>query len=288
MSAIGMIKGGQQTFGIIGLQSITLNGKVTIDSYNATTETYPGVGGSNSGGSLASNGNITLNGSVTISGDVRPGIDHSIQPNPLGDNVDVTGWMGPLDTTLVAPANSYSPPAVNNNGEINPQASLSGGGLDVKSSGQTTVFPPGDYVLAGWQQKNKTATKITGPARIFINGDLSMGAQSTMTINSVAGKVQFFVNGNFDAHGGTVTNSSTPANLTISLTKANTSVDLGGGANLYAHINAPLSDVKLHGNPGYFGWLIGKTLTLDGTSDLHYDETLPQTSFVPYTVSLVK
>ena len=71
------------------------------------------------------------------------------------------------------------------------------------------------------------------------------------------------------------------------MTAANTSVDVGGNSELSAHIYAPLSDVRLHGTPGFYGWVIGKTLEMLGNSEIHYDESIPMVSG-PYTITLVK
>jgi hypothetical protein len=281
-----------------------MNGSTTVDSYNGATETYPGTGGANGSGSLASNGNITLVGNVVVQGDVRPGVNGSIQPQPLEQDVQVSGWMGPLDVPIIPPAAAaFTPPATNNNTAINPQADLVADNktgaisLNVKTarafpttlpaSTQPTA-PPNVYVLAGWSQSSQTATVVQGPATVYINGDLTLKGQSTLKIDSATGKVIFYVNGNFDAKGGTITNTGLPTSLDINMTKAGTTLSLGGGGNLYAHILAPLSDVNISGNPGFYGSVISKTLTVTGNSAIHYDESVPEAGPVVYTASLVK
>src|SRR5436309_12251451 len=85
------LMGGRTGYGFVGIDSVKFNGTTKSDSYNAATETYPGVDGPNQLGSIASDGNITLVGGTQIMGDVHPGVDGSILPYPLGSNVEVTG-----------------------------------------------------------------------------------------------------------------------------------------------------------------------------------------------------
>jgi hypothetical protein len=60
------------------------------------------------------------------------------------------------------------------------------------------------------------------------------------------------------------------------MTGAGRSVDISTQTN--AHIMAPLANVTFHGNNSsgdFYGWVVGKTLTVTGNSNLHYDESLP-------------
>jgi hypothetical protein len=66
----------------------------------------------------------------------------------------------------------------------------------------------------------------------------------------------------------------------------NFAVDVGGNAKQYAHIYAPDSTVRVHGTPGYYGTIIGKTLSFIGTSDLYYDDTIRD--MTPFGIRLVK
>lgn len=233
--AVAYITGGPTRFGIVALDSFSAKGNnVTIDSYNAATETYPGVGGFNSNASLASNGGIDM-GNGDVYGDVRAGIGQSISQGP---NSEITGWRNDLDQTLV-----YPPATVPANAVPLPSAS---------------PIPAGTY---------KTAN---------LSGNLTF-----------SGAVTIYVTGNVDLKGNTkvLTSGNLPANLEIDVVGSG-SVDLGGKSMMYAHVYAPQSDIIMHGTPGFFGWLVGKTVTLKGTSDIHYDESIQ--NMTPYKISLVK
>ena len=60
-----------------------------------------------------------------------------------------------------------------------------------------------------------------------------------------------------------------------------------------AHIMAPLTDITFNGNANsppadFFGWVVGKTLTVLGNSKLHYDESLYPPGGGPIHAALVK
>jgi hypothetical protein len=80
--------------------------------------------------------------------------------------------------------------------------------------------------------------------------------------------------------------------LQIFVTKPGTKVDIGGSPSISAQVMAPVSDVGLHGSSGkdaygFFGWIVGQTLTVDGNMIAHYDESL-SISQVTYKLRLVE
>jgi len=137
-----------------------------------------------------------------------------------------------------------------------------------------------------------------GPIVFYVNGDLKNSAQAKIIIKNNNFPVVFFINGNCDMEGGGIFNlgdtspaAVKPQNLAIIMCKANTTLDLGGSPMMGAHIYAPGSDLKFHGNGngiyGYWGSAIGKSLTVDGGFELHYDET-QNNEPKPYKVHLVE
>jgi Flp pilus assembly protein TadG len=256
-AAIAYIKGRKRGFGLIGLDWIRMTGTTMTDSYNAATETYPGADGPNNNGTIASNGNITLNGTVDVHGDAYPGY-----PNHIVDktsNVTVTGdWHTPLDEPLVYPA------------ETMPTTGTNLGNVDLKN--QQTLTLNGSNDPSNPTIYRASGFRLRGGSELFING-----------------YVKLYVSGNVDMAGNTTMNGAPalPARLEISVTSANTSVDVSGTSELSAHIYAPLSNVRLNGTPGFYGWVIGKTLEMVGNSEIHYDESFPMVTG-PYTITLVK
>jgi len=53
------------------------------------------------------------------------------------------------------------------------------------------------------------------------------------------------------------------------------------------HLYAPQSTVKIHGTPGYYGTIVGKTLQFIGTSNIHYDESVNPNA-APFVTVLVE
>lgn len=326
--ATAYITGGQQGgFGFIGLNSIKFNGTTRSDSYTAATETYPGANGPNKLGDIASNGDITLVGGTEIWGDVRPGVDRNIIPIPLSDNVEVTGYMNPLETPLDYKVKAYTPPTTqgtyNVNGSITPTNALSAtrdytpkgknNRLRPPGGGQPTTQPstqpvePTRFWFKSWTSGSSDEIFIENdqtPIEIWIDGNLKNGAQAKIHITSNNFPVTFHVNGNFDMQGGGIVNDLAtvggvavpsqikPENLVIDMTGTGTMLDIGGNPTMAAHIYAPGSDVRFHGNGqstnGFWGRAIGRSLTVNGNFEVHYDESLSQPAETPWRVRMVE
>jgi len=308
-TAVAALKGGSNGGGFVGLDSVKFNGTTKTDSYHSATESYPGADGvPNKNSAIASNGDITLVGGAQIWGDVHPGVNGQVQPYPLSDNVEVTGYLNPLAQPLSYPTPKYqvptSQPVYPAVGKITPNNAYdSNTGAFAPPQPHTTItIDPGNYVFSSWTTKSQQTVKIdnhAGDVNIWVNGSVTQGAQAELHVVDDSHVVTFWVNGNFKMDGGGIWNDKTtstytakPYSLNINVTKAGTSVDVGGNASISAHIMAPLSDVKVHGSSnkdanGFFGWAVGKTLTVDGNMVAHYDESLsfPQ---VTYKLRLVE
>jgi len=306
--AVAYIKGGKQGAGFVGLNSVKFNGTTKSDSYNAAAGNYPANPNlANKNSAIASNGDITLVGGAQIWGDVHPGVDGNVLPYPLGDNTQVTGYMDPLDQPLSYATPPFSPPEVvypAGPGQITPIQAFDTNTLAFAPNQPHTdiTIGPGNYKFSKWTTKSQQriyADNRTGDLNIWINGDVTQAAQCEFHIIDNSHVVTFYVNGDFKMDGGgifndanlTTPNSAKPECLVINVTKANTTVSIGGSPMMAAHIMAPLSDVKIHGSSGqstsgFFGWAVGKTLVVDGNMVAHYDESLtfPNEAFTVHLV----
>jgi hypothetical protein len=119
---------------------------------------------------------------------------------------------------------------------------------------------------------------------IVVNGNVT-GKSNAIFENR--GTLRMWINGNLNLAGGIDTTTDKPANLQIFMTKAGTSLTMGGNTSLYAWISAPGSDVTLNGTADFYGAVTGKTLDFGGTPGVHYDESFGTTSEV-YALRLVK
>jgi Flp pilus assembly protein TadG len=297
-ATVRLMGGMSNGFAFVGFHSVSMNGSTKTDSYDAAHETYPGVGGANQKGSLASNGDITLTENATVWGDVHPGVDGSIKPYPLSSGVQVTGFMDPLQAKMVYPSQdfpaiTFNPPPTNNNSLL--PASIYNKGkrtIDQKSNATIPSIAGGaNYVLTAWKGTNGDVTiqNDLGPVNIFISGDFSQTGQAVVHVSSAssANPVTFWVKGAFKEDGGGIINPGLPANLIINVTNGG-SVDLGGNAAQYAHVNAPLSDVKVHGTADFWGWITANDLTFVGTMKAHYDESRPARPATAWNTHMVE
>ncbi len=272
--ATAWVAGGTRGFGFVGLDFVNFVGTTATDSYNAAAGAYnPGHADDTS--SVSSNGDITVSGTVNINGDARPGVGHLVDSNK---NSTITGWQAPLDTPLVFPPDAYTPPA-SSTGTITPANLVKGKTLKLTGSSVAT-FSTGSFVLDSISlSSNNVVLNITAPAKIYLNKDFSMNGGVLKILGGTAQKtVQFYVNGNFLQDGGSISNPypAPPGALYISMTGANTTMRISSSLN--AHIYAPLTDITYNGNaqnpPADFsGWAVGKSLTIKGNAELHYDES---------------
>jgi hypothetical protein len=232
-------------YGIIGLNWVNAPGTATIDSFQSDDGPYSSCT-RRYNGSVASNGNISLSGSSQILGNASPG---------MGGGYSVTGgYVSGSREPITAPL-VYPPPSAGNASTSNQNSSVAkylSADRSFTISGQNQVdFRKGVYYF-----KNFSAT---GGAVINANVD---------------GPVTIYITGNFTLTGGTSAYNGDAQSLKIVLLNASTSAVLTGNSDLYADLYAPLSDITITGTADYYGQMVGKTVTLSGSGQIHYDENL--------------
>lgn len=251
--ATAYVTGGPHNFAFIGIQGIASNGnKATVDSMV--------FGHNGQGGGVASDATIDL-GNGDVYGDARPG-KIGLGQLLLGPNATVTGWTANLDYSL---APLYPPATVPGNATA----------VTLPGNNKPWTLPP-----AGITPSNNP----NAPVKLKLNANLSKIKSLTVT-----GYVELYVTGNVDLKGNSVVNTGNPANpskFTLYVIGANTTVDVGGTPTQYMHLYAPQSAVTFTGTSDFFGWIVGKSITFKGTTNLHYDESLKGTT--PYKILLVE
>jgi hypothetical protein len=260
--AIAMIFGSAASdghkLGVFGKQYLSLNGNTSVDSYDPTLGPY---GGTNVGadGGVGTDGYIDMNGQADIQGDARWGAESS--PYAPGSTyldttakTTITGWDGRLDQNVTLPSvtaptkydNSGLPSAYVDNTSIPPNLIASGGAV--------VKIPAGTY---------------------YVNNITFTGGSSIVLTSA---PVTLYVAGSVKMNGG-ITGGSSPSDFTINVMPppgaVASTVEIGGGSALYAHVYAPDSDITINGTSGFglFGWVIGNDITLKGNSAVHYDGT---------------
>lgn len=231
-------------YGVIGLEFIYMTGNAS-DSYWSRNGGSAG-GSSGQYGSVASNGNIVLQGNSSIHGDARPGAGKAVFGAPA-----VSGSTQPLSEPLVFPNGDAGTYASNNNNNLVPSQFKRASSLRVSSS-QTLTLPGGNYYFNNIEIGG--ALSFTGPATIYCYGTFAM-------------------------YGHADTSSNVPGNLKLVMCPtpsgaAPGNVYIGSSAALYANIYAPQSHVLMSGTGDIYGSVLGRSVSMTGTSAIHYDLSL--------------
>jgi hypothetical protein len=177
----------------------------------------------------------------------------SINPSPASVNVNATHTPSPTP------------------GNANSRYLLSS--LSV-SGGQTLT-------LAGNPDGSKTYIEL------YVTGDITVGGSSQIVLQpGVTAKIYF--RGNVSIGGNGMMNpNNQPGDLLLYGVEppegTTPQVSLGGNGQITAAVYAPDYDVTVNGggNSGHvFGSIVGKTTTMNGVTNLHYDEALAATGIL--------
>jgi Flp pilus assembly protein TadG len=225
-------------YGVVGLNSITMNGNTT-DSYWSSAGYTPGRYGS-----IASNGIISLSGNSLINGDANPGPGKMV----MGSN-HVTGSTVPLNAPLTFPNGSAGTFATTNDNAQIPSGNIVGGGLQI-GNGSSLTLPGGNYYLSSVLVNGTANLDFSGPTTVYCYGNCTMSGNVT-TNGSLPKNLKIVM----------VTNGGNPAG----------SFNVSSGTSLFADVYAPQSIVTLSGSGDIYGYVLGQSVTMTGTSAIHYD-----------------
>jgi hypothetical protein len=239
-SSIAMVTSTE--YGLVGINSIKLSGNTSASYWSSSGS----VGGN--AGNIASNGNITSTGTSTIAGTVWKQAGATV--SGISAN-QIKTLSNPLSYANGDPGSYNS--TNNNNGLLTPSSALSGpGGQDLKPSASTAVtLPAGTYYFHDVNIPNTASVTCLGTVKIYCWHNFSMSGQA-------------------------VTNGSVPQNLSLVMCPSSSgaapgTVSISGSAALYADIYAPQSDITLSGSGAIYGSIVGRNVTISGTSDMYYD-----------------
>lgn len=244
-SIVAMVPPG---YGLVGLNYISLKGNSSASYWSSSGS----VGGNS--GNIASNGNITSSNNANVAGTIW-----------TLAGATVSGVTANARRTLNAPlvypngsSGTYSA-AVNDNALL-PGGSMSGGSINVGNK-QTYSFPAGHYFVKNFSIASGGVINCLGPVTVYMYGTLNLQGQASAA-------------------------SNTPGNLSLvmipdpSTGTAPGAVSVSSSNALYANIYAPQSDITLSGTGSIYGQIIGKSVTMSGSSDIYYDLALAGTNNV--------
>ena len=231
-------------FGLIGLNSVSLNGNATASYCSA------GSGGSTEQGNVASNGNVTVGGSSVINGDVYYGPGAGV----FGGGT-INGTTSALSAPLSFPNGSSAPYGPTNNDNANvPPFAISGTSFSLGASRHATI-QGGHYFFNNFSTHGTSTVKFQGPTVIYCYGTFSMSG-TTETEGDIPGNLKIVM----------VPNPFTGA--------APGNVSITGNTDLFASVYAPQSNISVSGNGDLYGSLLGKTVTMTGNGKVFYDMNL--------------
>jgi hypothetical protein len=150
------------------------------------------------------------------------------------------------------------------------------------------------YILGQISLSGSKTLTIAGSAdgsqtyvEIYVTGDISVSGQGQIVIQPGVTATIYFA-GNVDINGNGVLNSNNqPSDFLLygiqPPTNTSEHVNIGGNSQITASIYAPGHDVSVNGagtNGHVYGSTVGKTVTMTGVSNLHYDERLGSTGMI--------
>lgn len=235
--------------GVWGLEGITVRGDVITDSYHSDEGGY-GDGEIYANGDLCSCRDLDLMGGVSIRGDAMYGEGYTYTAH--GGSHEVWGVVDDFPCGMPTFDFDMEDATLNNDNDT----------IGLTDYGRSP-FPrrPWDLILI--EDDNVT---LTGGTYFFTS--VRLRGQSTIT---VTGPTIIYVSGGASFTGGGVLNvTEDPANLTIYGTGR--TMVFSGTSVQYASVIAPQTDIVMHGTVDYYGTMLGKSLEITGTFNLHVDE----------------
>jgi hypothetical protein len=254
-------------------QNIVIDSYDSRDSAKSTNGLYDAAKRQENG-DIATDGNIIDAGNAHIYGDVSTnagtvsgaanitGIERTDfyqEPIPVG----APSWLSinPSPATVTNSAVILASPI---RGSINSRYMLN----TISLSGNQTL------TIAGAPDGSRTYVEI------YVTGNISVTGQGEITVQPGVSATIYFAN-NVDVSGkGIVNSNNQPGDLLmygIQPTSGSPHVSLSGNAQISAAVYAPghIATVAGGGSSGHvYGSIVGKTVTMTGVTNLHYDEAL--------------
>lgn len=159
--------------------------------------------------------------------------------------------------------------------KTDPGGGTSMGALNL-SNGVSKSLSAGYYRYTSINLSGGSKLTLNGQITIHVDGNLIVSNGSNVVVNS--GVATIYENGQkIDITGGAmVNNTKDPRNLVIYGAYALQTVNLSGGASIYALVYAPNANISISGGQNTYGAIIGNTVNISNGSSVHFDEILSQ------------
>ena len=269
----------------VGVVDLT-NQNIVVDSYDSTDPTKS-TNGLYDPAKRQENGDIATDGQLIEAGNAQIYGDVATNAGTVSGAANITGiertdfYQQPIP--VGAPSWSTwnsSPSSVTGTTTVN---------ADATKGSAASRYTLSSISLSG----NKTLTVAGNPngsqtyIEIYVTGNISVSGTGQIVVQPGVTATIYFA-GNVDISGNGVLNSNNqPSDLMLygiqPPTDTSEHVSIGGNSQITASVYAPGHDVTVNGggtNGHVYGSVVGKTVTMTGVSNLHYDERLGATGMV--------
>ncbi len=263
----------------VGIVDLT-NQDIVVDSYDSNDPTKS-TNGLYDVAKRQENGDIATDGQLIDAGNAQIFGDVATNAGTVSGVANITGvertdfYQEPIP--IGAPSwNSVNSSVTTVNGNATITASATQGSAASR------------YILSGISESGGKTLTIAGASdgsqtyvEIYVTGDISVSGTGQIVIQPGVSVTIYFA-GNVDISGNGVLNGNNqPGDLMLygiqPPTDTSEHVNFGGNSQISASIYAPGHDVTVNGggtNGHVYGSMVGKTVTMTGVSNLHYDESL--------------
>ena len=243
---------------VFGDETLTISGSTALDSYDSSAGPYsPLTAGSSA--DIGSNGALIISGSADVKGDAIVGSGGTISGNDPGHMTGETFYSGnevELEEMLL-PEYFVGVPNLGN---------LTLGGTD------SITLIPGNYVYQSISMTSKSSLTLSNSTNIYIVTNFTITGQAGVYTN---GNAELYLGGNGSFSGkGLINSTGLPNDMQIYGLGDGTTLSFSGTSDFYGSIYAPEASVSISGSTKYFGAVTGENVTLSGSSEFHYDESL--------------
>ena len=268
-------------------QAIISDGVIDLTDQNIIIDSYDSRDSTKSTGGLydvnkrQTNGNIATNGTLINAGNARVYGDVATNSGTVTGAGNVTGTQRTDFYKELIPVGAPNWPSINPTPMIiNTTTTLATSATEGSAASRYVLS---SLTLAG-SQKLTFAGAADGSTRyieIYVTGAIDATGTSEIIVDPGVKAVIFFGNTVRIAGNGIINRNNQPGNLLIyGVTPADNTtrtVEIGGTSLLSAGVYAPAYNVQINngGTRGsVFGSYVGKTVKMNGVTDLHYDEAL--------------
>lgn len=270
----------------VGVVDLT-NQNIVIDSYDSSDPTKS-TNGLYDAAKRQENGDVATDGQLIEAGNAQIYGDVATNAGTVSGAANITGVERTDFYQEPIPVGAPSWPSINSS-----VSSVSNTNTTITASA-TQGSAASRYVLSSVSMSgNKTLMLAGDPTgsrtyvEIYVTGDISVTGTGQIVVQPGVSATIYFA-GNVDISGNGVLNSNNqPGDLMLyGIQPPNSTsehVNFGGNSQITASVYAPGHDVTVNGggtNGHVYGSIVGKTVTMTGVSNLHYDEAIGSTGMI--------